>query len=269
MLSLRYKKITLITLTAVFASAIFLTGSFAADIPALGKIDPSVVDIKPPAAKSLRERIGELMDSPYEVAANYLPALVMRSFTESKLFRKSKKAHVQRFFYKQVAPNKWSIEPFERMVFDVAVEKTGMFSRKVSVKGKINGIDLNMATNFKYNFTRKGVVETKSTLGGYNLLDLKVDSNGVLMTNKVIGSLWGNPIDYKTQFRNTSGIIAGEPYKIHVKGVHNEPKYSVNSKGNIGEYEIRGHGVETEPGLFHLEEHYGPLLVKTVVEIIE
>lgn len=267
---LGYKKIVLL----VFAlSLLVLNPAFdarAVDIPSLGQASKPLVQFeKPPSAKSIRERISELMDDPYEVAANYLPALVMRSFTESKLFRKSKKAHVQRYFYRQLAPNKWSVEPFEKMIFDVDVQKTGMFSRKLMIKGKVNDIALDLVTEFKYNFTRKGVVETKSTLGGYSLLDLKVDSNGVLMTNKVLGSLWGNPINYKTQFRTTSGIIAGQPYEMYVKGVHNEPKYSVNSKGKIGNYEITGHGVETEPGLFHLEERYGPLLVKTVVEIID
>lgn len=219
------------------------------------------------ATKSLSKvearKLEKLTDSAYELAANYVPVLMLRCIAESQVVRKAKTAHVERFFYQNLKKPKL----VETLIFDIKIEKTGLFDRKAIVIGKLDDLDLYYENDMDFGISRKGSSEVSASLNKSPFIKLHIESDGSKLSNRVKGEILSKKIDYFTKHRDTKGLLGGYPYEMYAEGVHTGALYTGFSKGKIGEYEISGSAKETSKDQYEIEEYYGPLLIKTKLRI--
>lgn len=217
-----------------------------------------------------------LFDTDYKIAANYAPILGLRALSHGNIYRKKKKFHLERFFYVKDLTGKLG-KPYESLIVDGEVKGTGLLSRRITAHGKLNEFDFEYINDASVSFTRKAKLTIVARVDKFLILDLEVNSKASDLSNVVKGSFFGKKVDYTTKWRDTDGILAGIPYKVHTQGtvyedeeeVHASEAFGVETKGSIGEYEISGSGKMTTEGYYQTSESYGPIVVKTFITIIE
>lgn len=202
-----------------------------------------------------------LFDTPYKLAANYSPVLLLRALAHSNIYRKKGKAHVKREFYIKDLKGKFA-EAFETLELDISVEATGLLGRKILASGKINNLNLNYENLIEVKLNNTASMKIKAFLEACEFLDLKVESKKSENSNTVLGSFFGKKVEYKTTWRDTEGILADKKYKIYVEG-STEGAFTLSSKGTIDVYQISGTGKQISENKYLMEEYYGPLYIKT------
>lgn len=228
-----------------------------------------------------------LFDTPYKAAANYSPVLALRALGSTEIYRKKGNAHLIRKFYVGNLQGKLG-EPFETMVLDLEVSAKGLFGRVAKGFGHINDLDLYYENEASFGLPKRAYMNAYASLDGCELMKLKTDSDGDKLINKVSGNYLSRVIDYQTQWRSSSGLLAGYQYQINVEGSggttvpcdksnqhtvfcqeHGKSKspYQGKSSGTIAGYKISGWIRETSPDYFEGEEYYGPIVIKTVLDI--
>lgn len=231
-----------------------------------------------------------LFDTPYKMAANYVPVLPLRALSDSDIYRKKGKAHMERRFYVRNLQGKLA-EPYESMTVDIDVQGKGFFGRRIIATGKINDYNLHYENDISFRLPKKAVMNVHASLDGCEFLKLDIESDGDKLTNDVKGKFLGREVNYLTEWRNTKGLLSGMEYSLHAEGLtgastipcdgdnkdseyckdqdkaSEEALYRGTANGNIMDFSITGTATELRENYFEIEENYGPILVKTSVEI--
>ncbi len=230
-----------------------------------------------------------LFDTPYKAAANYIPVLIVRALGSTEIYRKKGHAHLTRSFHVRNLQGKLA-EPYETMVIDIEVAGKGLFGRIGRAHGFINDLEVNYENIASFGLPKKAFLNVIASLDGCEMMKYKVQSDGDKLTNDVDGVFLGQAVKYHTQWRNTSGTLAGTNYQLNVEGngkgslpcdkenidssyckEHKNDKktnlYSAKSNGKIGSYMISGWLKETRTGHFESEEIYGPIVVKSTLDV--
>lgn len=230
-----------------------------------------------------------LFDTPYKAAANYLPVLALRALGSTEIYRKKGSAHLVRRFYVRSLQGKLG-EPYETMVLDIEVSGKGLFGRVAKAYGRINDLDLYYENEASFGLPKKAYMNAYASLDGFELVKLKIESDGDKLINKVAGNYLSKETNYQTLWRNTTGLLAGLNYKLFVEGSggttvpcdktnehtaycqeyakhKTKTLYEAKSSGTIAGYNISGWVRETSPDHFEAEEYYGPIVVKTLLDV--
>ncbi len=230
-----------------------------------------------------------LFDTPHKAAANYTPIMPLRALASTELLRKKGKAHMVRNYYVRNLHGKLAA-PYETMTIDLEVVSRGLFGRTVKGFGRINDLDLYYENEMSFRLPKKIYMEALASLDGCEMLKLKIETDGDKLTNDVKGTYLGKLVDYHTDWRTTKGTLAGSTYDMIAEGLskggvpcdkHNENTaackehandkpstlYSGKSSGKISGQLINGWVKETRPNHFEAEENYGPILVKTILDV--
>ncbi len=229
-----------------------------------------------------------LFDTPYKAAANYLPVLALRALGSTEIYRKKGHARIVRNYYVRSLQGKLG-EPYETMTLNIEVKAKGLFGRVAIGTGTINDLDLYYENHASFGLPRRVYMDSFASLDGCEFLKLKVVTDGDKLINDVTGTYLSKTTNYKTEWRNTNGMLAGYNYQITAEGnsanamlcdksnqdsayckEHSKGKegslYEAKSSGLIAGYKITGWIKETRPNHFESEENYGPILVKTTLD---
>ena len=258
----------------LISSFALLSPSIAAEtaVPLLEKeaelVDPILRD------PNKRMQVNTLVDTPYKLAAHYLPPMLLRALIESHFYRSKRKAHYERTIYlpSSEAGTKTLTSDaleLEKLSLDLEAKGLGLLGRKITAKGKLNNLNLSFFSEMKFKISKHGTQDIKSTLGGLDFINIKVVTDGKAETNDVTGTLLDREVDYHTKYRDTEGKLAKFDYKLHVQGIHDKPLYEVSSNGHIGDYKIKGFGRAIEKDVYEFEENYGPLLIKSTLRVYD
>lgn len=220
-----------------------------------------------------------LFNTPYKVAANYSPVLGLRALAESKTYKEKRKANISRtYFHKSNLKT-----PYAKANIKLSVEDPSILSRTVKAHGEISYLgsekttvkvfNLDYLNEMKFSIFKKADMKIQAFLNRKLALDLKVHSEAGDMTNKVSGTFLGRKTDYKTKWRDTKGTLAGYSYEVYAMGEeYTDEKFTgfrFESKGDIQGSAISGSGKELHKGYYEFEESYGPIVVKTTVEVYD
>lgn len=222
--------------------------------------------IPAPKPASLKEKLNSFVDTPYKMAAHYLPVIVQRAMMTCKVPYKAKKAYIEQLVYESAT----SAEPMERIVAEINIERKSMFSQMITAVGKLNDLDLRYKNLFKFSLARKGNMQIESVVGGEKFIDLSLDANKNTSITQISGKLMDNDVSSLTQANSTSGTLGKYPYNIAVEDIKDKrgKLIAIKSSGSIAGYKIEGKGFARSKGFYEIEEHYGPLLVKTTVKLL-
>ncbi len=230
-----------------------------------------------------------LFDTAYKSAANYIPVLALRALSSTDIYRKKGKAHLVRHFFVKNLQGKLA-EPYETLVLDIVVSGKGLFGRNISAQGRMNDLDVYYSNKMSFGLPKKAHMDVVASLDGCEFMKFKVESDGDKMTNAVEGTYLGRTLKYFTNWRQSLGTLAGLPYEMVVEGngkssvpcdKHNQDNtyckelakhkdivlYHAKSQGRISGYIINGWIKETRTGHFEGEENYGPIFIKTVLDV--
>ncbi len=220
--------------------------------------------------KDLLIKRNSLIDTPYKLAAHYVPIILLRALTNSDYPKNIRKAHFERLTYTSCEEKTGKCSGLiEKMTIDIELEKTGLLSRRAIAKGKINDLDFEYSNDMKFRFTKRGTQIIRSTIEGMPYINLDIDTDGNEKTNDVEGSLLGKKVKYHTKYRTTAGSIGGYPYKIYVSGIRDKQTFQISLDGSIGQYKITGHGEEVKKDYYEITEKYGPLTMKSTVKVFD
>lgn len=226
---------------------------------------------KPNPAQELikaSESISTLVDTPYKQAAKYMPVLE-RALTLCKVPFKAKEMRVERLVYDLRNDSSIPGDPVEKLIADINIERNGLLGQVITAKGKLNDWDLSYINDFKFSIFGKGTMKIESTLANKPFINLDIFSNKRSKLVDVNGNLFGRKTQYCTKTSSTEGYIDSQPYKVEVEDVKkNGEVVAIRSKGSIGSYEIKGHGRKINDNYYEIEEYYGPLFIKTKVQIM-
>lgn len=208
-----------------------------------------------------------LFDTEYKLAANYLPVLALRALAHAEVYKDKKSSHLERYYYVKDLQGKFS-KPYQTLILDIDVKGHGFIGREVSAKGKLNEFDLIYDNKLSFSLPRKASMKATARLDGIQILDLNIKSDGITMTNDIEGSFLGQEVQYKTNLRDTEGILGGYKYKLHTEGIHPDAfSFETTTQGTIGSTGIYGKGRLVKPNYYEFEESYGPILIKTKLTI--
>lgn len=209
-----------------------------------------------------------LFNTEYKISAHYLPILPLRAIAHASLIKDKKSARLERYFYYKDASGKISGNPFETITLDITVSAIGLLGRKIIAQGKLNEYSLYYENILHGVFPKNAQMQVRATLDGIEILDLDIASDGTKMTNTVKGTFLSKNTDYNTEWRDTSGVLAGHSYKIHTEGVVNElAEFKAITSGTIASAKIGGECNLIKTKYYESEEHYGPILVKSKLTI--
>lgn len=210
-----------------------------------------------------------LFDTPYKVASNYLPILPIRAFAHAEIYKDKKSCKLERLYYVKNLEAEFA-EPYQKTILDIEVHNHGLFGRRIIATGKLNEFDLEYENKIGASLPRNASMKVVAKLAGVEFLNLHIKSDGKKNTNKVEGTYFAKEVKYQTEWRDTNGSLASLDYKLHTEGLHNEvDHFRAITRGSINEYEIFGHGTMVKPNYYEFEEHYGPIVVKSKLWIIE
>lgn len=210
-----------------------------------------------------------LFDTPYKVAANYLPILPIRAFAHAGIYKDKKSCKLERLYYVKNLEAEFA-EPYQKTTLDIEVKGHGFFGRKIVATGKLNEFDLEYENKIGASLPRNASMKVQAKLAGVEFLKLRIKSDGNKNTNEVEGSFFTKEVKYLTEWRDTNGSLANLDYKLHTEGLHKEvDNFHVITRGSIDDYEIFGHGTMIKPNYYEFDEHYGPIIVKSKLWIIE
>ncbi len=210
-----------------------------------------------------------LFDTDYKKAANYVPVLALRAIYDAKIYREKRKAKIIRNFYIKDLSGKFS-KPYQKMEINLEVNAKGLLGREIIAMGKINEFDFDYYNRIKFSLSKKARMDIKAHIDNVEFLDLHIESDGNKKTNDVKGQFLGKTVNYLTEWRSTSGTLAGLPYTMFVKGTPEDEKvFSATSKGFIGTSEITGEVKIVDKDHYLSEENYGPILIKTDIVVFD
>ncbi len=231
-----------------------------------------------------------LFDTPYKAAANYIPVMPLRALASTELLRKKGTARMVRNFYVRNLQGKLA-EPYETMTMDLEVSSRGLFGRTIKGTGRINDLDLYYENQMSFRLPKKIYMEAFARLDGCEMMKLKIETDGDKLTNDVRGLYLGKKTDYHTDWRTTTGFLAGSNYEMIAEGIskggvpcdkHNQNTaackehandkpstlYVGKSSGKVAGQMINGWVRETRANHFEAEENYGPIVVKTIIDTV-
>jgi len=207
-----------------------------------------------------------LFDTPYKMAANYSPVLVLRALGETEFYRAKGSAHMLRKFYVKDLTGELA-EPYEVMDIDIKAKARGFFGRTIEASGKIDGHNFYYQNKMSLGLPKKVDMNILVSLAGCEMMKLKVKTEGSAKTNKVTGTFLGKTVDYFTDWRDSKGILSGTAYEIYVNGLADGDLYHGISNGDIAGFKIKGDARETSHNHFEIVEEYGYILVKTILDV--
>lgn len=230
----------------------------------LNPLTASIVELEP-QPKTVASKVKSLVSKPYRLAAHYLPVLE-KALTQVRVPFKAKKLRVERYIYDSSLES----SPSEKLIADVDIKKKGMLGQLITAKGKLNDMDLKYKNHFKFSITGKGTMDVESSLAGEEFIKLRISANKRKATTDVAGAVMGKEVQYFSDESTTEGFIAEHPYKVSFNSIKNKKGELVQiiTKGNIGDYAITGEGHRISENQYAIEEHYGPLLIKTVITVL-
>lgn len=209
-----------------------------------------------------------LFDTKYKIAANYIPILAPRAFAHAEIYKEKKKCKLERLYYIKNLEGQFS-EPYQTTILNIEVKNHGLFGRKIVATGKLNDFNLEYENIVGASLPRNAAMKVKASIEGIEILDLKIKSDGNAQTNEVQGSFFAKEVNYLTKWRDSNGCLANIDYKVHTEGLDIETdNFKVVTRGSIGNHEIFGHGNMPKPNYYEFEEHYGPILVKSKLWIL-
>ena len=210
-----------------------------------------------------------LFDTPYKVASNYLPILAIRAFAHAGIYKDKKSCRLERLYYVKNLEAEFG-EPYQKTTLDIEVQGHGFFGRKIVATGTLNEFDLEYENKIGASLPRNASMKVHAKLAGVEFLNLHIKSDGKKNTNEVEGTYFAKEVKYQTEWRDTNGTLANLDYKAHTEGLHNEvDHFNAITRGSIDKYEIFGHGTMVKPNYYEFEEHYGPIVVKSKLWIIQ
>ena len=207
-----------------------------------------------------------LFDTEYKLAANYLPILGLRALADADIYRKKNKTHIERFFYVKDLSGKFAA-PYQTIICDIEVRSKGILGRELLAKGTLNDFDFYYKNDIKPSISKKAQMSATASIDGCEFMNLEINSDANSMTNNVQGSFFGLEVAYKTVWRQTEGLLAGTKYKIYTEGAKKNSLFEAFTYGSMGNSPIKGEAKEIQPGVYHTEESYGPVLVKTFITV--
>lgn len=213
----------------------------------------------------------ELFDTEYELSANYLPILPLRAMVQADIYKEKKSLTMDRKYYLKNADGNYG-EPYQKTFLNITVKNSGILGREVIAEGTINNYTLKYRNIMGFSLPKKAHMKVNATLDGVPILELVVHSDGDKMTNRVQGTFFNKEVNYQTQWRETKGTLAGTPYLLHTEGLIKEKEtFKAITKGNIGNSAIKGevHMVGNSNNNFESTEYYGPIMVKTKINVLE
>jgi hypothetical protein len=214
----------------------------------------------------LPAELAPLLNTKAKLMANYTPILALRGLAHTKLYRKKGTAHLERFYYEKDAKT-----PYQKVLLNIYVSSTKWNDRIIDAKGTVNSYPLIYKNIMELGLPRKAKMNVFCNIGTFNLLSLHVESDGMTMTNNVLGYFGGKSVQYFTKHRVSEGTLAGSAYLMNVEGAVN-PKTNLLeliSKGSLDEVSIEGTGKEFADGHFEFIEYFNDIKVKTFLHIKE
>lgn len=209
-----------------------------------------------------------LFDSEAKIAANYVPVLPLRAFAHAEIYQKKKTVRLKRFFYIKDLNGALG-EAYEILDIVINIKGDGLLEREILAIGKLNEFDVEYKNKIKASLPKRATMKAIAKIANVKFLDLDIKSDGQALTNDVKGILFAKKVDYKTKWRNSSGLLGGSIYEIYTEGSSkNSNHFEVKCNGKIGTTEIKGHGKLVRPNYYEFEETYGHILVKSQVTVI-
>jgi hypothetical protein len=209
-----------------------------------------------------------LFDTPYKLHANYLPILALRALAHGDIYKEKKKFNIERYYYVKNTSGAFQ-ESYAKLAGSGEVTGFGFIGRKVSFEGMLNEFPFRYENKMSFSLPKRAHMRVTADLDGLIFLNLDIHSDGDKMTNDVDGSFFAKKVHYHTEHRDSEGILADLPYKIHTEGKVKEiDNFYTVTEGVIGNYKVTGTANLTAPNKYLTIEHYGPIMVKTYVNIL-
>ena len=210
-----------------------------------------------------------LFDTPYKVHANYVPILALRALAHGNIYKEKKSFNLERYFYVKNIGGAFD-DYYAKLVGSGEVGGHGFIGRKITFKGQLNEFPIEYENTMSFSLPKKAKMKVKADIDGIRFLDIEVKSDGDAMTNDVEGTYFGQEVKYHTAHRDSDGILAGLPYKLHTEGKVKEPEafYAI-TEGSIENYKIKGEVQMLEKAKYLSTEYYGPIMVKTYINVLD
>jgi hypothetical protein len=210
-----------------------------------------------------------LFDTPYKLHANYLPILALRALAHGDIYKEKKKFSLERYYFVKNTSGAFQ-EHYAKLIGSGEVSGHGFIGRKISFQGKLNEFPFEYENKMTFSLPKRARMNIKAELDGIRFLELEIHSDGDKMTNDVEGTFFTKKVKYHTEHRDSEGILADLPYKLHTEGkVKEADNFHTVTEGSIGEYKISGSGNLTAYNKYLTIEHYGPIMVKTYITVID
>lgn len=204
------------------------------------------------------------IDSPLEAAIFYFPSpSVMRCLNHSEIPKRIRKAVIYR---KINFPNEPQIE--QNITISISPKKSSgfrfSFKGNVVTKGEITPITIKGGPFFS--LQEGGQIKPSFLFGLEDLI-------GVQRKIHIQDTFGNQNLNYEVFLRTTKGMIGNENYKLDLFGtektVNGKVTYTLNGKGNLGDYSISVAGIETGKDNYEIIENYGPAQVFTSVRVYD
>lgn len=210
-----------------------------------------------------------LFDTPYKLAANYIPILPLRALAHGEIYREKKTFKLERYYYVKNISGAFG-EPYAKLIGSGKVSGSGIIGRKVSFDGHLNEFKVKYLIKMSFSLPKKAKMKVSASIDDIDFLELIIRSDGDAMTNDVEGTFFGKTVKYHTHHRDTDGTLAGQHYKLHTEGkVKEEGNFHAITKGGYAGHSISGSVVLTAYNKYYSTEYYGPIMVKSYITVID
>ena len=213
----------------------------------------------------------KLFDSSAKLHANYLPILALRALAHADIYKKKKDFKIERFFFEndKVYEKDTDELPYASLIGVGKVSGNGFFGREIEFAGTLNAHTVKYKNVMKFSLPRRADMQVNAWLDEIEFLDLQIQSDADKMTNDVSGKYFGKAVKYHTTHRDSFGILADIPYKLHTEGkVKEDDLFHAVTDGLIDENKVTGAVNFIEKNHYYSIEHYGPIRVETHIRIL-
>lgn len=213
--------------------------------------------------------VSEMLDAPYKMAAHYASFMVSRALMTAKVPYRAHKARIVQTFYRE-----GSNEPIETFKMDLKIKRKSIFSHLITGEGTLNGMPVEYRNLFKFSLSQKGTMEVESKVNGKKFIQLELHADRKKSTTMVNGQMGGKDLEFFTKASKETGYVAkgsmaGIPYNVVIQDVKDKKgeTFALKSSGKIGNYEVKGYGEKKDRNHYVMEESYGPIVIRTKIDL--